>query len=187
MRISLAGNHLRTPAGPYDRHMESHGEAESLQPFWDFQLSCKGTDNSLGTFAVPGSSRAKGSRGGYGPWRLEPSFFKLKGGSTHSGLNHSADPLGSCKPRDPTGQAGKSLDSNHGGWRSIHARFKFDARAKGPICPVKQELWMSCQAYEGTWERSKGQQPLTDLKRMENVLHNPSSTASEVPSNWQSP
>ena len=35
----------------------------------------------------------------------------------------------------------------------------------------KQDLLMSCQAYEEGWGRSKGQQFLVDLKRMESALH----------------
>lgn len=78
------GNHLEAAGGIHSLDTRSHGVADSFQPFGDDQLSCRATVNSLGTFAVQGSSFVKGSRGGYGPWRLEPTFFKLKGGGTHT-------------------------------------------------------------------------------------------------------
>ena len=40
------------------------------------------------------------------------------------------------------------------------------------LCDLcKQDLLASCQAYEESWGLHQGQQFLTDLKRMENVLH----------------
>ena len=71
---------------------------DSHQPLRDSQSSCGVFDNLVDSFAVGGSRRAKGSRGGYGPWR-EPSLFKL--GTEF--LYFSADPTACCSSRDPTG------------------------------------------------------------------------------------
>ena len=60
------------------------------QPLRDSQSGCWGFDNLVDSFAAGGSRRAKGSRGGYGPWR-QPPPFKLRGGHSdpHSGPESS--------------------------------------------------------------------------------------------------
>ena len=158
----------------------------SSQSEGGFHKSCRERDNSQDTFAFTGSRFFQGGRGGYGPWRSEPGSFKVKGGSGHpASIDQSAQPgLGApCSSTPAQTFAGTAA---YGTPRARLARLMIDilegedhSMSDAILTPgqqalyvlCKQDLLMSCQAYEEGWGRSKGQQCLVDLKRMENVLH----------------
>ena len=150
--------------------------------------SCRERDNSHDTFAFAGSRLFQGGRGGYGPWRSEPGFFKVKGegGGGHSVSTHQSTQSGIGAPCPSTSAQTRQGTATYGTPQARLARLMIDImddedqsmqdeiltpgqQALYDLC--KHDLLVSCHAYEEGWDRSKGQQFLVDLKRMENVLH----------------
>ena len=163
------------------------GVAESLQPHGESQLSCTGPVNSFDSLAVPGSNEDQGSRGTYGPWRSQPTFFKLRGGGLHSTISAESHQSNPGAPSSSTSGRTFTGTANHGTPRDRLARLLLSImddddhpmheevltpgqQALYDLC--KHDLWTSCRAFEAGWNRAQGQQFLVDLKRME-----PSSTS----------
>ena len=162
------------------------GVAESLQPHGESQLSCTGPVNSFDSLAVPGSNEDQGSRGTYGPWRSQPTFFKLRGGGSHSTISDEGHQSNPGAPSSSTSGRTFTGTANHGTSRDRLARLLLSSmddedhpmheevltpgqQALYDLC--KHDLWTSRRAFEAGWHRAQGQQFLVDLKRMETVLH----------------
>ena len=165
------------------------------QPLRDSQSSCRVFDNLVDSFAAGGSRRAKGSRGGYGPWRQPPPFKLRRGhsdppsGPESSWASHGA-PCSSTSVQTSRGSAVDGTpqaklaallvdlmddDINRPGSSVLTA----GQQALYDIC--KRDLDSSRADFEQSWSLVKGQQFLVDLRRMENTLHKLLAVQGDVP------
>ena len=161
------GNTLMLSPGSLTHGITQYGASDTYgQTIWGSQMSCRALDNSFDSFAATGSSRARGPRGSYGPWKQESGFFKLRGGA-----NQQALPLGEAQPdrgapsSSTTVQAHQSTaargtpqvrlasllmdlmgDDDHTMGNTILSPGQ---KALYELC--KQDLMRSCSEYEQDW------------------------------------
>ena len=135
-------------------------------------MSCRASVNSF-DFAATGSSRAKGPRGSYGPWKHQSGFFKLRGGAIQQAL-----PLEEAQPDRGAPSSSTSVQAHQStatcGTPQVRLASLLVDLMEDDVPDMrdsiltpgqkalydlrKQDLMKSCSEYEQEWTISKGQQ-----------------------------